>query len=145
MDPREGPRRRTTIRAMELDHVGSEVLTPHECLELLGRAVIGRVGLSVGALPIVLPVKFVMAPGAAASLLRTCGGAKQRSAWERSVVAFEVDDDDPEDHTGWSDLVQGRSRVITDGREVQRDLSAPLQPWADPMAGYFVEISCDRV
>src|SRR3954454_14274023 len=86
-----------------------------------------------------------MSPDADAILLRTSDGAKLRTAWERSVVAFEVDDYDPEDHTGWSVLVQGRSRVITDGREVLRDLSAPLQPWADPMAGYFVEISCDRV
>jgi len=128
---------------MALDDSGSEILEVHECLALLRHASIGRVGLSVGALPVVLPVNFVLVPGAI--LLRTSRGSKLTAAWDQAVVAFEADDYDPVDRTGWSVLVQGRSRVVTDTSEIRHDLAQPLLPWADPLAEHFVEIACERV
>ena len=40
-----------------------EELTPEECLLLLDLASVGRIGLSVQALPVILPVNFVMHEG----------------------------------------------------------------------------------
>ncbi|MGZ4682601.1 MAG: pyridoxamine 5'-phosphate oxidase family protein [Acidimicrobiales bacterium] len=128
---------------MQLDSSGSEILDERECLTLLRHETIGRVGLSVEALPVVLPVNFVLVPGGI--LLRTSEGSKLRAAWEQAVVAFEADHYDPLTRTGWSVLVQGRSRVITDSKEVHRHLAEPLVPWADPLAERFVEISCERI
>jgi nitroimidazol reductase NimA-like FMN-containing flavoprotein (pyridoxamine 5'-phosphate oxidase superfamily) len=128
---------------MELDSSGSEILGERECLALLSQVSIGRVGLSVEALPVVLPVNFVLVPGGI--LLRTSEGSKLRAAWEQAVVAFEADDYDPLTRTGWSVLVQGRSRVVTDAHEVHQHLTQPLLPWADPFAERFVEIRCERV
>lgn len=128
---------------MELDSSGSEILDEQECLALLGQVSIGRVGLSVGALPVVLPVNFVLVRDGI--LLRTSDGSKLRAAWEQAVVAFEADHFDPITRTGWSVLVQGRSRVVTDAREVEQHLAQPLLPWADPFAERFVEITCERI
>jgi nitroimidazol reductase NimA-like FMN-containing flavoprotein (pyridoxamine 5'-phosphate oxidase superfamily) len=128
---------------MEVDRSGSEVLGENECLTLLEQVSIGRVGLSVGALPVVLPVNFVLVPGGI--LLRTSEGAKLHAAWDQAVVAFEADHFDPLTRTGWSVLVQGRSRVVTDAVEIERHLAQPLLPWADPFAERFVEIRCERV
>ena len=43
---------------MEVDRNGLEVLDRAECLRLLGTASLGRIGLTSGALPTVLPVNF---------------------------------------------------------------------------------------
>ena len=45
---------------MEIDHDGLEVLSRTECLRLLRTAVVGRLALTTGALPTVLPVNFTM-------------------------------------------------------------------------------------
>ena len=41
-----------------IDRNGLEVLDRDECLRLLGTATLGRVGITFGALPVVLPVNF---------------------------------------------------------------------------------------
>lgn len=45
---------------MEIDRNGFEVLDRDQCMALLATATLGRVGLSAGALPTVLPVNFLL-------------------------------------------------------------------------------------
>ena len=82
---------------MRLDQNGLEILDRDECLRLLAQAVIGRVGVSSGALPRVLPVNFRLDGGRI--LIRTARGTKLDAAAANAVVAFEVDDIDPVDQT----------------------------------------------
>ena len=108
---------------MHFDRNGLEVLSRAECLRLLGGARIGRVGLSMGALPAVLPVNFTLVDDAI--VLRTAAGSKLDAALANSVVAFEVDSIDPMYHTGWSVLVQGVASEVVDPADRERLLGHP--------------------
>ena len=116
--------------AMRLDHNGLEVLDRDECLRLLGGAVIGRVGVSSGALPRVLPVNFRL--DGDRILIRTSRGTKLDAATANAVVAFEVDEIDPVNQTGWSVLITGVAREVTDPDELAEVRAEPLARWAPP-------------
>src|SRR5690348_15001388 len=96
----------------DLDRNGLEVLDRDECLRLLTTATLGRIGISSGALPVILPVNFRLVGDAI--VFRTAPGTKLDAATRGAVVAFEVDDMDPIEHTGWSVMVTGVARPVTE-------------------------------
>ena len=98
---------------MEVDRNGLAILDRAECLRLLGAATIGRVGLTSGALPTVLPVNFCL--DGERILIRTTPGSKLDAAARNAVVAFEADDMDPIEHSGWSVMVTGVAREVALG------------------------------
>jgi nitroimidazol reductase NimA-like FMN-containing flavoprotein (pyridoxamine 5'-phosphate oxidase superfamily) len=128
---------------MELDHAGLEILSRDECLALLGSVPIGRVGLSLSALPVVLPVNFAVCDDSV--IVRTSEGSKFSAAITNAVVALEADHYDSLGHNGWSVLVQGSSRVVSDVAELERVRRLPLRPWANPDTDRFISISTDVV
>lgn len=92
------------------DHHALDLLSEQECLELLGTSTLGRLGLSAGALPYVLPVRYVLddrrilvGTGADTPLSAACDGA---------VVAFQTDGFDDQHEAGWSVVVQGLARSV---------------------------------
>ena len=107
---------------------GLELLTEYEALALLRTGEIGRVGVTVGALPAIFPVNYRVIDGAV--VFRTSPGSKLNAAASGSVVAFEVDDHDPESRTGWSVLVVGRAAVVHDVDVTFKILDAGLEPYA---------------
>ena len=118
-----------------------ELLSDEECLALLGRHPIGRIGLSAGALPVVLPVNFVLEGRIA--LFRTESGLKLQAARQGVVACLEVDDYDVMSHTGTSVLATGRLEVITDPVRLAELADLPLRPWAAPDAPYLVELQIE--
>lgn len=115
-------------RAHDVDRNGLVMLERGECLRLLGLADLGRIGLTSGALPAVLPVNFHF--DGDDILIRTSPGSKLEAATHDSVVAFEVDEIDPAAHAGWSVMVQGIARHVTDPVELARIGALPLPRWA---------------
>lgn len=113
-------------------------LTEEECLLRLHRGGIGRVALSVRALPAIFPVNYTMLDGDI--VFRTGPGTKLDAALRGTVVAFEVDDADPLSHTGWSVMVVGVARPISDPGELRRAQALPLRPWADHGRDTFVRL-----
>jgi uncharacterized protein len=113
---------------MEVDHNGLEVLERDECLRLLGTATLGRIGVTSGALPTVLPINFRF--DGSRILFRTGVGTKLDAATQNAVVAFEVDQIDPFAHTGWSVVVQGVAHELTDPDELEEVQRPPLARWA---------------
>jgi nitroimidazol reductase NimA-like FMN-containing flavoprotein (pyridoxamine 5'-phosphate oxidase superfamily) len=93
---------------MELDRNGLEVLDREECLRLLGMSTLGRIAITSDALPVILPVNFLLADEHI--FVRTGRGTKLDAATRKAVVAFEADAIDPFDHTGWSVMVTGIAR-----------------------------------
>jgi len=87
-------------------------IDPAECLALLGTSGIGRVAVSIGAVPAVYPVSYAGHDGGAG--FRTARGTNHHAAMRNAVVAFEVDDTDPVDHQGWVVQVVGTADEITD-------------------------------
>ncbi len=96
----------------ETDRSGLEVLDHAECLRLLAMATLGRVAVSANALPMVLPVTFRLVDDQI--VFRTRRDTRLGVGTNNSVVAFEVDDLHPEDHTGWSVLVTGIASELCD-------------------------------
>jgi nitroimidazol reductase NimA-like FMN-containing flavoprotein (pyridoxamine 5'-phosphate oxidase superfamily) len=121
-----------------------EVLDREECLSLLSTVKVGRVGLSMKALPVVLPVNFAVLDGDV--VFRTVSGTKFFAAVARAVLAFEADRYDPTGACGWSVLVQGASRVVEDPLDVSRLSTSTIDPWAvDGHADRFVRLEMDVI
>lgn len=114
-------------------------------MSLLHTSPVGRIGLSIDALPVVLPVNFVVDDEGDRLILRTNEGAKYRAAIDGAVLAFEADDFDRVSHTGWSVLVQGSSTLLGDPAEIEHLHDLPLRPWANPTTDYWVALSADLV
>jgi hypothetical protein len=112
---------------MDLDRNGLEVLDLGTCLQLLTTVPIVRLGVTIEALPVVLPVNFALADDKL--LVRTGCGTKLSAALNNAVVAVEADDYDPLGHTGWSVLIQGIARLVDEDLDPLDDLPA-VRPWS---------------
>jgi nitroimidazol reductase NimA-like FMN-containing flavoprotein (pyridoxamine 5'-phosphate oxidase superfamily) len=118
---------------------GLEVLTETEARQLLASGDVGRVGISVGALPAIFPVNYRVVDGAI--VFRTAPGSKLSAAVANAVVAFEVDDFGVYDRTGWSVLAVGQAEVVTDPDFIAAVDAAGLRPFADGVRPAVVRIT----
>jgi nitroimidazol reductase NimA-like FMN-containing flavoprotein (pyridoxamine 5'-phosphate oxidase superfamily) len=129
---------------MEIDRNGLEILCRDESLRLLGTAVLGRIGITSRALPVVLPVNFRF--DGRHILFRTGVGTKLDAATDHAVVSFEVDEIDPGTETGWSVVVTGVAREVRDPRTLAEVEDRPITRWADgDGADRVIAISLDLV
>jgi nitroimidazol reductase NimA-like FMN-containing flavoprotein (pyridoxamine 5'-phosphate oxidase superfamily) len=108
---------------------GLELLTDEQARQLLATGDVGRVGITIGALPAIFPVNYRLIDGAI--MFRTAPGSKMSAATEGAVVAFEVDDYQLADRSGWSVLAIGPAAVIEDPDLAARAAEAGLEPFAD--------------
>jgi nitroimidazol reductase NimA-like FMN-containing flavoprotein (pyridoxamine 5'-phosphate oxidase superfamily) len=115
-----------------------EILDDEQCLAMLRRHAIGRIGLSSGALPVVLPVNFVL--DGRSLLFRTEPGLKLDAALQGTVACLEVDDYDVMAHSGSSVVATGRLGVVTDESRLRSLAHLPLRPWAVPHARHLIEL-----
>jgi hypothetical protein len=118
--------------------VDTELLDEAECLDLLPTVRIGRIAFTQDALPAVQPVSFAVLDGEV--LIPTHRGSKVAAASRRAVVAFEVDEFDVRDRTGWSVTVVGQSRLIVDVEEVRRIDRLDVQPWVHGPDGCYIGV-----
>ena len=85
---------------------GEGVIPEPECWQLLASASVGRVALSIGALPAILPVQYYLD----GRTIAVCLG--HRELPERAlnaIMASAADAIDPHARSGWSVQVQGQS------------------------------------
>lgn len=129
---------------MDAERTPPEALSSEECIRLLARAGLGRLALNVGALPVVIPVAYLLTPGGI--LVRLGGGAGLETATQDTVVGFEADDIDAVTGEGWTVTVTG---IATPAGEVDADdqarLRAVLGRWRGPEPDRVVRISLDVV
>jgi uncharacterized protein len=85
-----------------------QMIEVDECRELLGTQVLGRIAVSIGALPVVVPVLYALTDDHLVITVSANPGLY--AALANNVVAFEVDHVDLGTHEGWTVLVVGRSR-----------------------------------
>ena len=111
------------------------MLSRRECLGLLSTVKVGRIAFHAGALPMILPVSYVLEDRGIVARVRS--GSQLESATMDAVVAFEADDVAPGRGRGWSVTVTGFVRHI-DGR-------GPLADWAGDETDRLVCISLDMV
>lgn len=125
------------------DSSGLEILDRDECLRLLAFVPVGRIVFTHRALPAVQPVNFVV--DGEAIIIRTVPGSKMHGATHDTVVAFEADDINFDEHSGWSVTVVGHASVVEDPDERRRLDALPLRPWAPGERDHFLRIPVDMV
>ena len=86
-----------------------DALSERECWELLATVSVGRLALSVRALPVILPVQYCL-NGRRLAVCLGHHGLPER-ALDETIIAFSADSIDPVTRSGWSVQVQGRSVV----------------------------------
>lgn len=107
-----------------------------ESLRLLGTVSLGRVVFTHEALPAVRPVNHLMDGGDV--IVQLHDGATLASIVAPTdttgvVVAYEADAIDPVTHLGWSVVVTGYARRVTDDRDLAR-YAAMLRLWVQHTA-----------
>jgi nitroimidazol reductase NimA-like FMN-containing flavoprotein (pyridoxamine 5'-phosphate oxidase superfamily) len=119
------------------------VLGRDDCLDLLRSHYLGRLGLSVGALPVVVPVNYAIDE----DLIVICSepGLKLEAARKGVVACLEIDDFDTMTHSGWSVLVTGRLGELTDATAIRRAEHLPLVPWAPMSEPHYMTLSTELV
>ncbi|MFF7969885.1 pyridoxamine 5'-phosphate oxidase family protein [Streptomyces sp. NPDC007905] len=129
-----------TRRRVDLDRA--------EALRLLAGVPLGRLVFTRQALPTIRPVNHVLDGGDI--VIRTHEGAALTSQAQQVdgtgvVVAYEADSIDPDTHLGWSVVVTGYARLVTDPDELAR-IRGLLEPWApSPGMDQAVRIRPDLV
>jgi nitroimidazol reductase NimA-like FMN-containing flavoprotein (pyridoxamine 5'-phosphate oxidase superfamily) len=113
-----------------------EILNRQMCFDLLAQVPVGRIGVSIDALPAVLPVHFSLFDETV--LLRTVPGTKLDTATIGHVVAFQADGYEPLADTGWSVLLQGLARAVS-GQQARAN-SVPIRSWDSGSAVRLVQI-----
>jgi transcriptional regulator with XRE-family HTH domain len=121
-------------------------LDAQECRVLLSTHGVGRVGLYGRSGPVILPVNYTVVDDA--FVVRTAPDTvlATAAAGDGVEVAFEVDHLDEATSQGWSVLVVGRARIVTEAGELQR-LSGQVhgRPWAGGQRDIHIRIEALRI
>jgi hypothetical protein len=113
------------------------VLTPSECLDLLSLASLGRISISIDALPAIVPVQFMLLDGSV--IFRPVGGGTTAS--HGMVVAFQADQLLAPQPPWWSVTLQGVAHLVLDPDELIGAQSAPEGAWVGGSdAGHWARI-----
>ena len=139
----------TTARAAHHDSGGPAgrsmvELDREEALALLGSVSLGRIVFTRNALPAIRPVNHALVDGEL--VIRTHQGAELAAAADGTgtVVAYEADLIDPETHLGWSVVVTGFARLISDPVRLAR-YGELVAPWVSRTMEHAVLIRLDMV
>jgi uncharacterized protein len=105
---------------------GLEILTEEECVALVAGEDVGRVALSIEAMPAIFPVNY--RTFGTDIVFRTGDGLKRRAILGGSVLGFEVDHIDRALKTGWSVLMVGLAHELDPTDPALQGLD--VSPWA---------------
>lgn len=109
-------------------------LTEDESWDLLFGVTLGRLATSVGDIPDIFPVNFVVQRRTV--LIRTAEGTKLSAAAVNRHVAFEADAHDVAH--GWSVVVKGLAHIVEGTAEIEDAERGQVLPWiATPKRRYL--------
>jgi nitroimidazol reductase NimA-like FMN-containing flavoprotein (pyridoxamine 5'-phosphate oxidase superfamily) len=113
-----------------------------DCLRHLRDTRVGRLALSIGALPAIFPVRYAVLDD---DIVFRTGSGTKLGALSGAVVAFEIDQADPLVLDGWSVVVVGVARTITDAPTLARAAELQLALWARGQPDTFVRLETSLV
>lgn len=114
------------------------------CLELMRTVRFGRLFFIHNALPAVRPVNHLV-DGDAIIIRATIGAAITREVGSQGlVVAYETDALDSARQLGWSVVVVGTARLVTDRNATERYRSM-IEPWVAGPAEEVISISTEMM
>ena len=109
--------------------LGAQRLDAAEAMRLLASISYGRVIFTLKTLPAIRPVNHIVDKGQIIIRSRlTAGISEAVRCSDGVVVAYEADSIDPQRREGWSVVVTGSARTLTDPDDVAR-YEQMLQPW----------------
>jgi hypothetical protein len=114
-----------------------------ESLRLLASVPVGRLILTVGALPTVRPMNFIVIDELI--VLRTAADTTVSKYVDKAIVAFEADELEGATASGWSVTAIGRGNLVTDPTAIARYRDAPLTTWAPGERDQFVTITTELI
>jgi uncharacterized protein len=120
---------------MRMRREGTDDIPAQECWELLRTVSVGRLALSVGALPAILPVQYCVD----GDDLAACLGhyTIPEISVDDTIVAFAADDIGPDANSGWSVQILGRTST-------RRGPSTPVN-CGQPSPGQLIRIAPLRI
>jgi len=119
------------------------MLSPAECFDLLEPGGIGRVGFTGADGMMMLPVNFAVT--ARTIIFRTAPDTLL-ALHANGRVSFEADCLHEALRAGWSVLVQGRARTVTEEREIEQlQARTHLEPWAAGARDVYIRITPTRI
>jgi hypothetical protein len=122
-------------------------LSRAEALRLLGAVDVGRIVFTSNALPAVRPVNHLLEDGeiiVRTRLSATFSTAINSTDDPGTVVAYEADQLDSVARLGWSVVVTGVAKTITDPDRLAR-YERLLRPWADMVMDSAIGITVELV
>ncbi|MER6503291.1 pyridoxamine 5'-phosphate oxidase family protein [Streptomyces sp. NPDC001455] len=124
-------------------HPRLQALSPDECRVRLSTHGVGRVAVPTPDGPAIIPVNYEVVDDAV--VFRTAPGSAPAAA-AGTDVAFEVDHIDEAMSQGWSVLVAGPARVVSDPGAMRRLADrAHTEPWAGGERGMWICIRPTRL
>ena len=119
-------------------------LSREESLRLLQyNSHVGRLAFTAAGRTTIRPVNYVADDDAI--VFCTSPGRTLTELGEDAQVAFEVDAARPLYHAGWSVIVHGTAREVTDPSELERLRRGPLRSWAARSTGRWIRISIEEI
>jgi hypothetical protein len=73
-------------------------------------------------------------------VIRTSARTRLAAATSNAVVAFEVDDFDAATGRGWSVVVTGHARAVSDRHELAELRRLPLRHWTSADGDHYIRI-----
>jgi uncharacterized protein len=95
-------------------------LSDEQCMTLLSRAQLGRVALSLRALPVVVPVRYMLSDG---PLLFTATGEELTKALYGNIAALQADGFDEDSGRRWSVFATGPIAIVESLETLDTNLS----------------------
>jgi nitroimidazol reductase NimA-like FMN-containing flavoprotein (pyridoxamine 5'-phosphate oxidase superfamily) len=128
---------------MELDLAGLEVLDRGTCLQLLAGAQRGRIAINLGALPTILPVRYVLDDDRV--LISVTVGSALDRATDGAVVAVQVEGMDELGQQEWSVCAVGTAHHVDASEALTGAACAALAAWAPEAPTRLVAVTTDRL
>lgn len=117
-------------------------LDQDDCIRLLAENTLGRVSVTMSALPAIRTVRYAMTPGHV--VFRAAPHSRLRAAAANSIIAFHTDHAGETNGLGWSVLVQGLCQEVTRLDLIEQLRHLPLPAWSDTDDA-FLRLALDRV
>jgi nitroimidazol reductase NimA-like FMN-containing flavoprotein (pyridoxamine 5'-phosphate oxidase superfamily) len=116
-------------------------LPREECLALLAANHFGRLIVNTGsATPVIRPVNYIFDDSSQSVVFRTARGSKFHALLHSAHAAFEIDGIEEGSRTGWSVIIKGVTREVTDGFDVRRLDKLRLHTWAPGQKAHWMQI-----
>jgi nitroimidazol reductase NimA-like FMN-containing flavoprotein (pyridoxamine 5'-phosphate oxidase superfamily) len=127
----------------EFQQAHLRALAREECLELLQQVVVGRIGYVTDGIAIILPVNFTVLDGDI--VFCTSKGSTLKWLSLRGRLSFQADESRWADREGWSVLIHGVAREVTDPSELEILRRGILRSWLRSPAEHWVRIRIETI